>query len=264
MRILAFFMVASAVWAQGGPANEALLLERVEQFWKAFEEKKYRKADALVLEDDKDAFFVWPKKEIFNLGKSEVRMVNDGKMAQVLTTLETDEFMVGIGKMRIPRQILTHWKFVDDNWWWFQPETSIIEGPFGKWDYGRKAGDGSAQPVSVAAAISMGPKFEELQKMVTPDKTQIRFDFKKGGTETIEFSNKMPGAVKLILDTPPFSEFDIKVDPVEIPREASGVVIVKYTPGKEDSPLPVRPGTYDLRITVAQTGKTHVIRVTLE
>ncbi|MDX2266471.1 MAG: hypothetical protein NW208_00060 [Bryobacter sp.] len=264
MKFGVFLLAIGLLGAQEAGTRESLLRERVTEFWKAFEETKYRKADLLVREEDKDDFFSWHKKPIFKQEKSDVKFSEDGKFAQVMTPVETDEFMVGVGRMRIMRPILTHWKLEAGTWWWFQPKSSIVEGPFGKWDYGKKTGDGSGNAVPLTTALSRAPKFEDLQKLVTPNKTNVTFSLKNGGQDTIEFRNALPGRVSLLIDQPSREEFQVSVDPKEIPRDGTGVVTVKYTPIPNSTVVPLTAGIYDLRITVAQTGKTFTIQMKLE
>jgi hypothetical protein len=239
------------------------LRERVTQFWKAFEEGKYRKADALVLEDDKDDFFSWSKKQIFKQEKSDIKFSEDGKLAEVMTPVDTDEFMVGVGQMRITRPVLTYWKLADGNWWWFHPKNVTRETPFGKMILGGER-DAARGTVDVARVMSKGPTIAELMEKVKANKSELKFQVKQASTQTVEFQNGLPGTVALILDIPPREDFSVTVDPKEIPRGGTGVVIVKYTPGPEGSRQPARPGVYDLRVTVAQTGKTHTIKLTVE
>jgi hypothetical protein len=263
MKLLAVILSVGFAVAQQAPSKEELLRARVNEFWKAFEEKKYRKADALVLEPDKDDFFSWSKKPIFGQQKSDIKFSEDGKLAEVMTPVETDEFMVGVGQMRITRPVLTYWKFEEDNWWWFHPKNIVRDTPFGKMILGGTT-DASGGTRSVNVAIAKGPTLEELWKKVQPNKTEISFQAAKPGEQTIEFFNGMPGSVSLILDVPPREEFHVTVDPKEIPRGATGVVTVKFTPDAAGNQVPFKPGVYDLRVTVSQTGKTHTIKMKFE
>jgi hypothetical protein len=262
MKLLAGLLVGLCLMGQ---TREEALRGRVTQFWKAFEEAKYRKADALVLDEDeaKESFFSWPKKQIFKQEPSEVKFSEDGKMARVMTPVETDEFMVGVGRMRTIRPVITFWKLDGDQWWWFQPKNQIIEGPFGKWALGPTT-DPTKPPTENFPAARPRITLEELWKLVTPDRTELKFDIAKAGQQEIQFKNGMSGMIGLILDVPPREELSVSVDPKEIPRGSVGVVTVKYTPMPAGTVVPMKPGVYDLRVTVAQTGKTHTIKLTFE
>lgn len=263
MKLLLAMVAVGVVLAQQPASREELLRARVSEFWKAFEEKKYRKADVLVLEEDKDDFFSWSKKQIFAQHKSEIKFSEDGKLAEVMTPVDTDEFMVGVGSMRITRPVLTYWKYQDDSWWWFSPKNVVRDSPFGKWITGGQK-DAAQANTSITAMMSKGPSIEDLWKKVQPSKTELTFRLAAKGEGSIEFRNDMPGEIALILDVPPFPEFDVSADPKTIPRGGTGVVTVKYTPVDPGVQVPMKAGVYDLRVTVAQTGKTHTIKLKVE
>jgi hypothetical protein len=263
MKVSLALVAVSVAFAQQAPSREDLLRGRVSEFWKAFEEKKYRKADALVLEEDKDDFFSWSKKQIFAQQKTDIKFSEDGKMAEVMTSVDTDEFMVGVGSMRITRPVLTYWKFQDDNWWWFAPKNMVRDSPFGKWITGGQR-DAANPNTSITAMMAKGPNIEDLWKKVMPSKTELSFKASAKGEDSIEFKNELPGDVSLILDIPPREEFEVSVDPKVVPRSGTGVVTVKFTPAAPGTRVPFQPGVYDLRVTVAQTGKTHTIKLKVD
>ncbi len=263
MKLLLALVAVGLVFAQQPVSREELLRARVSEFWKAFEEKKYRKADALVLEEDKDDFFSWSKKQIFAQQKSDIKFSEDGKLAEVMTPVDTDEFMVGVGSMRITRPVLTYWKFQDDSWWWFSPKNVVRDSPFGKWITGGQK-DAAQANTSITAMMAKGPSIEDLWKKVQPNKTELTFKATAKGEGAIEFKNEMPGEIALILDIPPFVEFEVSADPKIVPRGGTGVVTVKYTPAAPGTHVPMKAGVYDLRVTVAQTGKTHTIKLKVE
>jgi hypothetical protein len=99
---------------------------------------------------------------------------------------------------------------------------------------------------------------------VQPNKTELTFKATAKGEGSIEFKNEMPGEIALILDIPPFVEFEVSADPKTVPRGGTGVVTVKYTPAAPGTHVPMKAGVYDLRVTVAQTGKTHTIKLKVE
>jgi hypothetical protein len=261
MKFLLGLSLSLCLLAQSTPTRETLLRQRVDEFWKAFLDGKYRRADSLVLEDDKDAFFSWPKKKIFKIETSQVKFTEDGKMAEVMTPVETDEMMVGVGQLRITRPVLTYWKLAEDNWWWFAPKDVVREGgPFGKMLINPSGQPENAQtPIPRAAPV--GPTVAELWTKVMPNKTELAFALDRPGTATVEFRNDMPGRVGLLLDIPPREEFMASYEPKDIPGGGVGVLTIQYKPIA--SALPLKPGVYEFRATVAQTGKTHTIRVTM-
>ncbi len=263
MRLLLGLTLSASIWGQEIATRETLLRERINEFWKSFESGQYRKADLLVQEEDKDAFFSWPKKKIFKIETSQVKFTEDGKVAEVMTPVETDEFMVGVGQMRITRPVLTYWKLADNTWWWYLPKNIIRDTPFGPMNLGGADAlkNGS---VRMPASATVGPTAADLWKKVLPNKTELQFQLNQASSGAIEFKNDLPGAVGLLLDVPAREEFQVSVSPKEIPRGGVGVVTVKFTPTPPGASVPLQPGVYELRVTVAQTGKTHTIRLRME
>jgi hypothetical protein len=125
LRLLLVLVTVGFLVGQETPSREEVLRARVISFWKAFEEKKFRKADALVLEADKDDFAAWGKRQIYSQQKSEIKLSEDGKVAEVLTPVETDKlikFESGAAAVRSTQPVRTFWKFENGSWWWFQPK----------------------------------------------------------------------------------------------------------------------------------------------
>lgn len=241
--------------------QEALLKQQVNKFWQCFVDGKFRAADAMVAQDAKEEFFVWPKKQIRGFRYDQAFFSASGKEAKVVVVVDTDLAMMGIGSMKIEKPVHTWWRMEKGNWYWFQPKNEMRETPFGKEPTNVAAGSTPLMAMGQAGA----PTLESLRNMVRMDKTDVKFVSGTAGETSLEIRNTMPGVVLLTFDAPrQADELDIKLESNQLPRESVGHVVIKYDPAKDLRADKSTKLEREFKLGVAQTGRTFTIRVTIE
>lgn len=241
--------------------QEALLKQQVGKFWQAFVDGKFRAADALVAEEAKEDFFVWPKKQIRSFRYDQAFFTTGGKEAKVVVVVGTDLAMMGVGNMKIEKPVHTWWKQINGNWYWFLPKNEMRETPFGK----EPTNLGSGQTALEAMGQSGAPTLDSLRNMVRIDKTDVKFVLGEGKEETLVVTNSMPGTVLMNFDAPRMApELDIRLESSKIARESQGRVYVKYDPAKDPREDKTARLEREFRVGIPQTGRTFVIKVAIE
>jgi len=241
------------------PEKEAELKARVSKFWDGFVTAKYRSSDAFVSEESKEDFFSWPKKKIKGYTIDRIAYVEGGKAAKVLTLVDTNLAMMGVGSMDIKQPVETWWREEEDGWFWFQPKNQIRETPFGKMESNPKSGEA---PMATANSMHVMPDLKALASSVKPDRQDIRFVLGEPKVDTITFSNGMPGIVTLTIDSPPAEDMTFELSSKSIPRNGTATLTVSYKatfkPADSEDILKV------VRVGVAQTGMLYPIRVSVK
>ena len=242
------------------PAKEAALKARVGKFWDGFALGKFRQSDAYVSEESKDDFFSWPKKKIKGYKIDKVFYADAGKAAKVVTYVDVNMALMGVGSMEVKQPIETWWRLEKGLWFWFQPKNQTRQTPFGQMESNPAAGEAPLVPTGQATQI---PNLDALRTMVKPDRTELHFTLGEPKVETIHFANGMPGTVSLALDTPPSDVFSFQLSPRMVPRDTSASLIVTYKPTTKPAD-DAEPVVKVVRVSIAQTGKLYEIKLFLD
>ena len=239
------------------PEKEAELKARVSKFWDGFVNAKYRSSDAYVSDEAKEDFFSWPKKKIKGYSIERISYTEGGKYAKVLTYVDTNLAMMGVGSMDIKQPVETWWREEETGWFWFQPKNEIRDTPFGKMESNPKSGEA---PVGIANSVHAVPDVKALMSSVKPDKQDIQFVTGVPGSDVVTISNGLPGIVTLTIDVPPAEDITFELSSKTIPRGGTATLTVKYAATYK----PADPKAAILkvvRVGVAQTGMMYPVRV---
>ena len=242
------------------PEREAELKARVSKFWDGFVAAKYRASDAYVSDESKEEFFSWPKKKIKGYTIDQIFYVEGGKQAKVVTLVDTNLAMMGVGSMDIKQPVETWWRDEDGVWFWFQPKNQMRETPFGKMESNAKSGEA---PLATANSMYVPPDLKALMSSVKPDREEVRFVLGEEKVETVNFQNGLPGVVTLTIDSPPAEDITFELTSKTIPKGAAAALVVNYKPTAKPA-ADAEQVVKVVRVGVAQTGKMYAIRVVLE
>lgn len=273
IRIVASLLIACSaaaaqspgdLFAKAPPQVDQALRERVNKFYQAHVDGKWRLADQVVAEDSKDQFFAMSKPRYLKFEVLRISYTEDFAKATVVTVVEA-EFNLRGNKVPSKAPVTTNWKVIDGDWFWYVDERMTREQttPMGT----MRGGPGSDVPNRPAgmpadfAAIMNDPKRKaELAKSflekVTINKTEVTLPSDKPGSETVEVSNALEGPIQLSVDTQGVLKgFSAALDKNEINPGGKAVVKLKYEPaGQEIKPLKVV-------VRVEQTSQAFVIEV---
>jgi hypothetical protein len=259
---LMFLPLGSAL-AQGGNAAELFekappvvdeaLRARVSQFFEAYVQGKYRQADALVAEDSKDAFFAARKPRYRGFEIVRIQYSDEFTKASVLVSADGD-FNLPLAGQRLPVKmpVTSLWKFEDREWFWYAPPRGEEkrEGAFGTFQAG--AGDGK----SATPAMPDLQDPEKLLNKVAASKNEILLVSNIRGSDSVEVTNHLPGAIQLSLQGVPMKGLSIALEKTELQAGESTKVTVDWDPtGTGQKPA------YTFQIAVEPTSQSIPVAV---
>jgi hypothetical protein len=250
---------SAALFQKAPPDVEEALRARIQKFYGFYMEGKFRAADALVAEDSKDAFYVAGKRKCRSIEIETLKFSDNFSKADVSVSCDTDVMVEPVGLIRTPVPMLTHWKTMDGDWFWYVDPASEpgLQTPFGFF----KAGSPNGPPAAMGVP-SAGMSVEALTKLVRVDRQQVSLDANTKGVARVVVTNTMPGAVSLVLEPTEISGFELALDKNSLTQGQSAVLSIGYVPSKDRKPSPtlvkivVSPINQEIPIRIGFTGSS--------
>jgi hypothetical protein len=251
--IACFGQNSAALFEKAPPDVEEALRTRVQKFYALYKEGKFRAADALVAEDSKDAFYVAGKRKCRSIEIDTLKFSENFSKAEVLVTCDTDVMIEPVGLIRTPVPMLTRWKTLDGDWFWYvdpAPDQGAAT-PFGFF----KPGNPNSPPGGMGMPAG-GMSVAALATLVKADRQQVSLDVNTKGVGRVVVTNTMPGAVSLVLEPQEIPGFDLTLDKTSLAQGESAVLSIGYAPSKDRKPLPAV-----VKIVVSPTDQQIPIRI---
>ena len=172
---------------------EEALRARAEQFYALEVDKKFRQAEDLVAADSKDFYYDNGKPDIKNFRIDKIEFSADGKIAKLTLTLTAILRAPGFPVQDFATISTQTWKLEDGDWVWYFDTHADVDTPFGKWHM--SSGDGTiALPPGMPAN---GPNIENIDKMVSIDRTHVELVAGSPKVETVTITNSLPGVINI-------------------------------------------------------------------
>jgi hypothetical protein len=219
------------------PEVDQALRARIQKFYQAHVDGKFRVADEVVAEDSKDFFFEMEKVRYLSFEIAKIDYSENFTRATATVNCEEEMTVPMVGaRTKVKRPLQSTWKLVDGQWWWYAKPPDSIATPFGIMKVPQQ---GTAQASSPGVVeIPKGPSVGDVQNAVKPDKNVIRLKFSEPSSDVVTLSNGMPGGVDLTLDAPPVAGLELKFDRAQIGQNEAARLTVSYTPAKDSGPKP--------------------------
>jgi len=240
--LLAPFMLLAqdpaALFSKAPPDIDEALRARVTKFYQAHVEGKFRVADELVAEDSKDIFFGMDKPRCRSFALGPITYSENFTRARVMISCDTEMVMVMMGRIPVKMPILSLWKMIDGQWFWYaEPQVDReARTPFGL----HKPQDPSAQPAAPGPAggglSSYFVDLEAASRLVKIDREEVHFNRDTAGSERLTITNSMPGFVKLSLQGGIIPGVAAKLDKEELKSGESATLTISYSPMKDSPP----------------------------
>jgi hypothetical protein len=223
------------------PEVDQALRSRVTLFFQAHVDGKPRRAEPLVAEDSKDAFFERAKPRYQSFALKSITYSEDFTRARVTVDCEESLTIVGLGKT-VPTKVarLSLWKLVDGEWFWYTDPSAVRETPFGSMRAGAAPSDGAKPAVTRPSP----PPPEELRNKVAIDKRVVTLSAAEASTETVTITSGMRGWVTLKLQKPDRPGLSIEIDRTSLEQNQSAKLTLSYKP--EAGSEPPKPVTIQL------------------
>lgn len=262
LRSFLFVFCALSLGAQSPPEGlesapppvEQALRARVNQFFQAYIDGKWRVAEQLVAEDSIDAFLGADKQRLQSFEIVKTHYFDNFSRAEIVV-LTRREWLIQGRRMVVPMPVTTFWKVVDGQWYWYTPPQSATRNsPFGVMAPGPADSKATtrvlpADPTAAAASIL---------DQVKIDKTEVRLSSYEPSGDEVTVTNAMPGKVTLRADTDlGVPGFILKLEKTELNAGEKCKLLLNMDP-KDRRPKP----TVTVRLWVAPLEKMIPIRVT--
>lgn len=237
------------------PAIDAALRARINVFYQAHVDGKYRLAEPVVAEESKDIFFAMAKPKYLGFEIVRISYTDDKfQTAEAVVNCQANWFLRGENlKMNMPAT--SQWKVVDGQWYvWFAPVTER-KTPFGIMHPGPDGGDGKGG----GPAMPADPKVlaQRILDSVRADKTELMLSSYESVTGEVKVTNGMQGPIKLSVDLGGgFAGLSYEIDNKEVKAGESATIKFICQP-KDKSPKP----TLDAKIMVEPTNQVLPVRL---
>lgn len=218
------------LFEQAPPPVDSALRARINKFFQAHVDGKFRLADEVVAEDTKDAFFAANKTRYYSFEIVKITYSENFTRAQAVVSCEMDFTIPGAGKVRVKAPRTTTWKLLDGQWWYYILPTDSYDSPFGKMHPGP---EGKA---SGPVTPQTGPSMAAIMSMVKSSKSEVGLSSDKPGSDEVILTNTLPGTVTLVLQYPGLPGLDIQLDRKELRTGETARLSFRWEP--EDKPPP--------------------------
>ena len=221
---LALAQIPSDVFDKAPPAIDDALRTRVEAFYQAHVDGKFRAADQYVAEDSKDAFFAAEKTKYKGFQVSKITYSDNFTKANVVTNCKTDMFFHG-SKYPVTMPTVTHWKIDQGQWFWSYVSPDEMDTPFGTMK------GGPPEDSEKAAVVAMIPKdfnaaAKEILSKVTVDRSEITLDQDRTSSREVHLKNGLLGPIKVSTDPTGIPGLTVRPAKPEVgPGEEVAVII---------------------------------------
>jgi hypothetical protein len=243
----------AALFEKAPPDIDEALRARVSKFYQLHVENKFRAADALVAEDSKDTFFAMDKPRCRSFALGNVNYSDNFTRARVMIACDTEMPMMMAGRVPVKMPVLSLWKVVDKEWFWYTepPGDKEVMTPFGLHKPAPEGADSSQEDIR--------SKFVDpasVSKLIKTNKKEVRFMPAEASTESVVVTNGMPGGVTLTLQAFQAAGLEFNLDRTSLNRGESATLSVRYQPVKDRL-----PSATVVEIVVAPTGQVIPINI---
>ncbi|HLG99976.1 MAG TPA: hypothetical protein VKX49_26945 [Bryobacteraceae bacterium] len=185
----------SDVFDKAPPAIDEALRTRVEAFYQAHVDGKFRQADQYVAEDSKDFFFAAEKTRYHGFNISKITYSDNFTKATVMTACKTELAFHG-QKMPVTMPAVTHWKVENGEWFWYHDDSGQVDSPWGK----MKAGPESENPVVAMIPRDPAAAARSILSKITVDASEVTIDETRSNKREIHLKNGSLGPITVSAD----------------------------------------------------------------
>jgi hypothetical protein len=208
---------SQSLFTKAPPAIDNALRARVQAFYQAFIDKKFRFAYEMVAEDSKETFLAGGKPNLESCDFTKIEYFEDFSKADVLMGCK-GTFSFHGQMMNVTFPLSSKWVLTDGQWWWSAVPPKGRDTPWGFW--GEKEGepspknDGNPGPAPVAArpSVPVDPRAvaNQILHSIKVDKTDVVLRGYESSKDEVHLTNGMPGPITFTVDKPSAAGLSIK------------------------------------------------------
>jgi len=203
------------------PAIEEALRSRVQAFYQAHVDGKFRKADDYVAEDSKDAFFAAEKTRYKSCDVSSLKFEENFTKATVLTACKTDMFFHG-EKFPVTVPFSSRWKVENGEWFWYYTASDHMDSPFGEMRGGPESEHGRAPVVPP----DMNKIAQQILSQVSLDRNEVTIEQDASSTQEVHLKNAMMGSIQVSTDPTGLPGLSVRAEKTQVnPGEEIKILI---------------------------------------
>lgn len=256
------FAQESDVFDKAPPDVDEALRARLDKFYQAYVEEKYRVAYEMVSEEFKDEFFASPKPTYKSCQIVKISYTDNFTKANA--TIVCKGVMKFHGTLTTTIPVTSLWRVENGQWMWYAlKRTGPRVTPFG---LSSAPEDNSETPMPSIPADPQ--KFaEDILNLVRLDKPKVVLKGYETSKDSIHVKNGMPGVVHLQLDIIQMANFSMKIDKTELKQGEQATIDFAYTiPDKPDCAICARKEkpTMTANLHVLPTGRLIPIKIVFD
>lgn len=207
------------------PAIDSALRERVQSFYQAFVDAKFRRADEVVHEDSKDFFFTARKQQYKAFSITSITYRNNFQEAEVMTLVDADMPTPMTGPMPMKLPMTTQWKMDQGKWWWYVKE-EVINTPFGQYKRDPNAPVTQKPPTE---GERLNPFAQAAQMKVQP--SPVILEQGNSWKAVAKLANTLSGSVALEMElAPEVRGLDARLSKSSLGAGEATEITVEYQP----------------------------------
>ena len=221
------------------PQVESALRARVQAFYQAHIDGKWREADKYVAEDTKELFFAMQKSRYQSCEILNTRYAEAFKKAQVTVTCKGD-WQFHNTKQPVVIPMTTTWRVENKEWFWYVDAGSGAKpSPWGTMTPGPEKTGQSLGPAGMPANLEQAR--DKILSQVKVAKTEVTLKSKEESTATVDIFNQTPGEVALraVLGTE-LPGLSLSLTKNRLLTAETSVLTIKFTP-QENQPSSLPP-----------------------
>lgn len=185
------------------PEVDSALRARINHFYQAHVDGKFRLADHVVADDSKDAFFALPKQRYHSFDIVRINYKDNFQKAEAVVNC-LGEWLARGQRMKVNMVATSLWKLENGEWFWYMPPAGPTQTPFGV----MHADADPAKPQSETAGQAAAPAFPRdpraamaaVLSAVRTDRTELVLSsFEKSAGE-VKITNGLQGNVTIRVD----------------------------------------------------------------
>lgn len=233
--------------AEKPPAGvDEALRARVTEYFQDMVDAQFRKAESLVAEESKDAYYNGQKPNFSAFEIAKIEYLDNFTRAMVTTRCQTVMAVAGFAGQPIKVSVLSNWKLEKGQWYYYIDLNAPHPTPFGVMTRSPE----EARPKNMPAVLPTTPDFA-LGK-ITADKKVL--NLKAGESAEVKLTNHASGVMGISL-LGSISGVEVKLDRVNLSAGEKALVSLRTTDG-------AKSGT--LSIQVEQTNEVIPIQVNIQ
>ena len=240
------------------PEVDTALRARVNHFYQAHVDGKFRVADQVVAEDSKDAYFAMPKQRYERFSIVRINYKENFQKAEAVVAC-LGEWAARGQRMKVNMVLTSLWKQENGQWFWYMLPPGEVQSPFGTLFKGMDPNKKDEGPQSKIISVPRDPQAAAAAILgaVKTDKTELMLSSFEKSSGTVKILNGLGGTVHVRVEVDgKFSGLTFGLDKAELKGGEEAILTFTCDP-QDRAPKP----TLTARIFVEETNQSVPVKL---